>query len=514
MSAGVDALRLSGVVKRFAGVVALDGVELSLRPGEIHALVGENGAGKSTLVKILTGVYHRDGGEIFLRGRPVELGSPDRAQGSGVVAVHQELHLLPHLTVAENIFLGREPKRFGLLSWRTLFAETAALFDRLGLAVNPRAMVGTLRPAERQLIAIARGVSLDASVLLLDEPTSSLSEPDVALLFRLLGILRQQGAAIVYISHRLDELYAICDRVTVLRDGRTVGTHELAAVERLDLVAMMLGRSRAELSSGLTEFGDRRSDAASAESRPVVFEGRDLQGDNRLERVSLDVRRGEVVGLAGLLGSGRSETARAIAGADRVRAGSMSLKGERYTPRGPREAIASGVAYLAEERKTEGIIPEMSVADNLTLAALPLLTRWGVVRQAEQRRLVRTFVERLGIKAASFDQPIRELSGGNQQKVLLARWLCRRLDLLIVDEPTRGVDVGARREIQRLLTDLADQGLGLVMISSDLEEIVEGCDRVFVLRDGRSVGEFRDDRVTEAGIVRAMAGVDPEIEAG
>ena len=499
-------LRMSGIVKRFAGVTALDGVDLDLARGEVHALVGENGAGKSTLVKIMTGAYHRDGGEVYVEGAPVTFDTPAAAQAAGVIAVHQEIHLLPHRTVAENVWLAREPRRWGFVDWKRLFADTAALFRDLGLDLDPRAPLGTLRTAQQQMVAIARGVSLGAKVLVLDEPTSSLTEREVGILYRLIRTLTAQGTAVVYISHRFDELYAVCDRVTVLRDGKHVATRPLAGLERLDLVCLMLGKSREDLRHGQTAFGEP---PAPTTDQPLLRAGQ-LRRGQKLRGVSLDVRRGEVVGLAGLLGSGRSETARAIFGADPAEEGTVELDGRRFSPRRPVDAIAAGVAFLSEDRKAEGIIPELSVRENLTLAALPTLTRFGVVDAARQRALVDEYMRRFGIKASSAEQKIRELSGGNQQKVLLARWLATRPVLFIVDEPTRGIDVGARGEIQALVNELAASGLGVLMISSDLEELVEGSTRVVVLRDGQDVAELPHERLSQGAIIHAMAGGAPE----
>jgi ribose transport system ATP-binding protein len=494
---------MSRIVKRFAGVTALDGVDFALQRGEVHALVGENGAGKSTLIKILTGAYRRDGGEVLLDGRPVAFDAPAEAQRAGVIAVHQEVHLLPHRTVAENIFLAREPRRWGLVHWRRMFDDAAALLRDLALDIDPRATLRELRAAQQQMVAIARGVSLGAKILVLDEPTSSLAEREVGVLYRLIGTLRSQGTAIVYISHRFDELYAVCDRVTVLRDGRHVATRPLAGLERLDLVCLMLGKSREELRDGATAF---TAHAARAPDEKPLLRAEGLRRGRRLRGVSLEVRRGEVVGLAGLLGSGRTETARAVFGADPVDGGEITVRGQRRAFRSPKDAIAARIAFVSEDRKAEGIIPELSVRENLTLAALPTLTRLGVVDRKRQRAIVDEFVRRFGIRAASPEQRIRELSGGNQQKVLLARWLCTRPDLFIVDEPTRGIDVGARGEIQALVNELAGAGLGVLMISSDLEELVEGSSRVVVLRDGRDVAELGRDALSQDAIIHAMAG--------
>ncbi|HEY0780126.1 MAG TPA: sugar ABC transporter ATP-binding protein [Gemmatirosa sp.] len=500
-------LRMEAVTKRFAGATALDGVDFTLRAGEVHALVGENGAGKSTLVKIMTGAYRRDAGAMWLDGAPAAFDTPAAAQAAGVVAVHQEIHLLRYRTVAENVCLGREPRRWGVIDGRSMRAAAARALATLGIDIDPRATLGTLDTARQQMVAIARGVSLGARVLVLDEPTSSLAEREVAVLYDVIARLKAADVGIVYISHRFDELYAVCDRVTVLRDGRLVDTRPLAGLDRLDLVSLMLGKSRDAVRAGAaTGFGRHVAVVApAARDRAPLLEATHLTRGARLRDVSVRVRAGEVVGLAGLLGAGRSETARALFGADPADGGEVRLAGRAFAPRAPGEAIAAGVAFLSEDRKAEGIIPELSIRENLTLAALPALTRAGVVSRARQRALVDRFMERLGIRARSADQKIRELSGGNQQKVLIARWLATSPKLLLLDEPTRGIDVGAKAEIRALVEELAADGLGVLMASSELDELVEGCTRVTVLRDGRSVAELSGDALDADGIMHAMA---------
>jgi ribose transport system ATP-binding protein len=503
-------LRAKGLVKRFSGVTALAGVDIELAGGEVHALVGENGAGKSTLIKILTGAYGRDAGEMEVEGRAVDFRSPEEAQAAGVVAVYQEVNLLSFRTVAENIYLGREPRRWGFIDWKRMNADASALLGRLGLAIDPRATLGDLSIALRQMVAIARGVSLNAKVVFLDEPTSSLTEREVAILYNLIRRLKAEGAAVVYISHRFDELYAVCDRVTVLRDGKLVGMRPLEGLERLDLVCMMLGKQRDELRKGTTAF-DKHEAAGGGKAKLLRAEG--LVSGRRIKDVTVEVGRGEIVGLAGLLGSGRTETARAIFGADPVDQGSVELEGKRLKVRSPGDAIEAGIALLPEDRKAEGIIPELSVRENLTLAALPMLTRFGVVSRAKQREIVDKFMKRLSIKASSPEQKIRELSGGNQQKVLLGRWLCRNPKILLLDEPTRGIDIGAKGDIQELINELAEAGLGVLMISSELEELVEGCSRVIVMRGGERAAELRGDQISTDAIIHAMADASAAPEA-
>ncbi|SFQ81440.1 sugar ABC transporter ATP-binding protein [Hymenobacter arizonensis] len=504
-------LRMHNIRKVFSGVVALDNVSLTLERGEVHSLVGENGAGKSTLIKIMTGAYMRDGGDMFLEGKPANFRTPEDAQRAGVVAVYQEVNLLMFRTVAENIFLNREPCRFGFIDWARMNRETGELLKRLGLNINPKATLGSLNIAMRQMVAIARGVSLGAKVLVLDEPTSSLTEKEVGILYEVIRRLKAEGTAIVYISHRFDELYAVCDRVTVLRDGKFVATRSLKGLERIDLICLMLGKQREELEKkGATAFDEHQPVNNNA---PPLLAVENLTRGRRLQNVSLDVRRGEILGMAGLLGSGRTEVARAIFGADRTETGRVVLNGQEINARNPNEAIRAGIAFLSEDRKAEGIIPDWSVRENLTLAALPALTRAGVVSRKKQNEIVERFMRRLGIKATSAEQKIRELSGGNQQKVLLARWLCCNPKFLLLDEPTRGIDIGAKGEIQALVNELAKEGLGVLMISSELEELVEGSDRVVVMRDGQLSAELRGAQISQDSIINAMAEVNQRLDS-
>jgi ribose transport system ATP-binding protein len=500
---------MEGITKRFSGVKALDGVDLTLECGEVHALVGENGAGKSTLIKIMTGAYTRDRGGMSLDGQAVEFNSPEEAQAAGVVAVYQEVNLLSFRTVAENIYLGREPRRFRLMiDWERMNADAAALLERLGLDIDPRATLGSLNIAHRQMVAIARGVSFNAKIVVLDEPTSSLTEREVSILYDVIRRLKAEGTAVVYISHRFDELYAVCDRVTVLRDGKFVATRAFEGLEKLDLVCLMLGKQRDELRKGTTAFEHH---AIVKEAQPLL-RAENLQHGRKLNNVTVEVGRGEIVGLAGLLGSGRTETARAIFGADMIDGGRITLEGRTLKINGPGDAIDAGLAFLSEDRKAEGIIPELSVRENLTLAALPALTKFGIVSRAKQREIVERYMKRLGIKAQNADQKIRELSGGNQQKVLLARWLCKEPKFLILDEPTRGIDIGAKGEIQSLVNELAESGMGVLMISSELEELVEGSSRVIVLRDGQRVAELAGREISQDSIIHAMAEGDTQTQ--
>ena len=497
-----DLLAATGIYKAFDAVPALRDARLRVRAGEVHGLIGQNGAGKSTLIKILSGALHADAGQILLGGEPVRLVDPIAAQAAGIATIHQEISLVALRSVAENIYLGREPRRFGFwLDRATMNREATALLASFGLAIDVTRALGAFNIATQQLVAIARAVGSRARVVIMDEPTSSLDEREVATLFDVIHKLKADGVSVVLISHRLDELYVMCDRVTVMRDGCTVLEAELASVGKLQLVATMLGRSTDEVAqAGQTAFSRREP----SEVRAPLLQARHLATGTRLRGVSLEVGCGEIIGLGGLLGAGRTETARALFGADRLSGGEMRIDGTAGW-RTPREAIAAGIGFCPEDRKAEGIVPDLSVRENLTLALLPRLARLGIVDSAQQARLVDEFIARMAIKTTGPAQPIRELSGGNQQKVLLARWLCMKPRLLILDEPTRGIDVGAKAEIQRLIDTLANEGLGVLMISSEMEELVEGCDRVGVLRDGVSVANLAGANLTQAALMSAMA---------
>jgi galactofuranose transport system ATP-binding protein len=498
-------LVMRNIDKRFQGVKALSAASLEVDPGEIMALVGQNGAGKSTLIKVLTGAYARDGGSIELAGRSIDFASPQAAQHGGVSTIYQEINLVPFRSVAENIFLGREYRRYGLLDWGRMNAEAAELLRRFAVEIDVRRPLMEFSTAIQQMVAIARAVSFKAQLVIMDEPTSSLDEREVAVLFDVMRRLRSEGVAVIFITHRLDELYEVCDRVTVMRDGRTIMTRPMAEVEKLHLVSAMLGREVEAVRSRETGFS-----TAAARPGDVVLSAEGLQIGRKVRDARVEVRERQIVGLAGLLGSGRTEVARAIFGADPPDAGRIEMSGRAVSPREPAEAIALGVGYCSEDRKADGIVPDMSVRENMTLGILPRLTSMGIVDEARQRAIVDRFMTRLAIKASGPEQKIRELSGGNQQKVLLARWLCADPKLLILDEPTRGIDVGAKAEIQALIRELADQGLGVLMISSELEEIIEGADRVFVLSDGRTVADLPHAEASDSAIMAAMAhgGVD------
>ncbi|MEU3269930.1 sugar ABC transporter ATP-binding protein [Saccharomonospora sp. NPDC006951] len=496
-------LATEGVSKTFGGVRALSGVGFALQRGEIHALVGENGAGKSTLIKVLTGVHRPDEGTIRFAGEDVVFARPSDAQRAGISTIYQEVNLVPMLSVARNVFLGREPRnRVGLVDTAAMNRRAAELVAALGVDVDVKAELGRLGLGVRQMVALARAVSVESSVVIMDEPTSSLEAREVATLFDVTRKLAGRGTGVVFVSHRLDELWELCDTVTVLRDGRRVHTGPMSEVDRIGLVAHMLGRPAAKVErDGATEFG-----ATHRRSREPVLSVSGIEVRNRLSDVGLTVAPGEVVGLGGLLGSGRSETVKAVYGALPVRAGSVEVGGTTVRAGSVRHALRAGLALLSEDRKAEGIVPDLSVRDNIALAVLPRFSRAGLVTEHRIDALVRTFIDRLRIKTAGPGQKVRELSGGNQQKVLMARWLCTEPKVFLLDEPTRGIDVGAKAEVQALIDELAGHGLAVVLISSELDELVEGADRILVLREGSVADELAGARKTTAALLTALAG--------
>jgi len=499
-------LEMTGISKTFPGVRALDGVDFRLRPGEVHALIGENGAGKSTLIKILTGVHSKDSGVIRLNGTEIAPASSLEAQRLGISSIYQELNLIASLSVAENVFIGREPRnRLGLIDWKAIYQRTRDLLVRAGLKENIDVTLKLSRYSTsiQQMVAIARAISIDAKVIVMDEATSSLNEKEVHNLFEVVRSLKAKGIAVVFISHRLDELFEICDRMTVLRDGRLVGEFPVEGLTKLRLVSSMIGRDATSIMNAHKQHSE-----ALAQSRDYVCEVQHLKSGTKVADVSLNVKRGEVMGLSGLLGSGRTETAKVLFGDGIAESGEIRLKGERQNFREPADAIRQGVGFCPEDRKVDGIIPHMSVLDNLTIVLLPELSKRGIVSGKEQREVAAEYVKRLGIKTPDLNQKIRNLSGGNQQKVLLARWLCTNPSLMILDEPTRGIDVGAKSEIESVVADLAQRGIGVLMISSELEELTRGCDRVVILREGRSIIEIEGSQISEQRIAEAIASED------
>jgi galactofuranose transport system ATP-binding protein len=511
-------LEVVGVSKVFPGVRALDDVSFTLRPGEVHALVGENGAGKSTLIKVLTGVYQPDGGELTYQGTAAKFDTPMDAQRAGISTIYQEVNLIPLMSVAHNLFLGREPRtRLGLIDVARMNREAAEILARYGVTADVRRQLGTMALGAQQMVALARAVMIEAKVVIMDEPTSSLEPREVETLFGVIRDLHAQGIGIIYVSHRLDELYQICDAVTILRDGKVVHTGSLADLERIRLVSLMLGRDMSEVRrAGFTAFsgGQGAGDGAAAAEAAPVLRVTDLNSRHKLHDISFDVRPGEVVGLGGLLGAGRSETIKAIGGAYPLDGGDIQVDGKDLKRPTTVAAVKAGIAVQPEDRKAEGIVPGLSVRENIALAVLPRMSKLGLVSDKKIDAIVDKYMTRLQIKASSPDQRVGDLSGGNQQKVLLARLLATNPKVLLLDEPTRGIDVGAKAEVQSLIDELASEGLGVVLVSSDAEELVEGADRVVVLRDGVVVGTLIGDNVTTEDLLETIATAVPEGENG
>jgi galactofuranose transport system ATP-binding protein len=494
-------LEIRGLVKSFPGVKALQGVDFTVRRGEIHALMGENGAGKSTLIKALTGVYPRDAGSMRLDGIEINPHSPKAAEELGISTVYQEVNLIPHLSIAENICLGRQPAFFGMIRWREMARRAERALARVDLKLDVSQSVASCSIAIQQLVAIARALDVSEKLLVLDEPTSSLDEKEVGELFAILRKLRDQGTGIIIVTHFLDQVYAISDRITVLRDGKLVGEFETAKLPRLKLVSHMVGReiTQSEAGAQAASAGD------AAAKREPLLEIRNYGRSGSVAGMDLSIGRGELVGLAGLLGSGRTETARLIFGIDKPQTGEMRVDGQKTTFRSPRQAIRKGFAFTPENRKVEGILPRLSVRENIVLA---LQARQGLRRMITRKRqlaLADEFIKRLGISTPGAEQAVGNLSGGNQQKVLLARWLATQPRLLILDEPTRGIDVGAKAEIEKTMQQLRAQGMAILFISSELEEVVRACERVVVLRDRAKVGELAGEGITEESIMHKIA---------
>ncbi|PST23838.1 sugar ABC transporter ATP-binding protein [Mesorhizobium plurifarium] len=484
------------IEKGFPGTKALDRVDFHLRRGEIHALLGENGAGKSTLIKCLTGAYRRDGGSILLDGAEIDPRDTFDAQGLGIGTVYQEVNLLPNLTVAENLFLGRQPRRFGMVDTRAMNRNARELLAEYELDVDVTRDLASYSVAIQQVVAIARAVNLSGKVLILDEPTASLDAHEVEMLFRIVRRLKERGLGIIFITHFLEQVYAISDRITVLRNGQLVGTREAADLDRRELIAMMIGRELA------TEIHSSHSNAVEGEQR---YSFRNYGRRGKIDPFDLDVRAGEVVGMAGLLGSGRTETAEILFGAHRADSGTAAVEGRTVDLSSPRAAIRQKFGFCPEDRKTAGIVGDLSVRENIVLA---LQARRGWTRpisRAEQNRLADHYIRALDIRTADREKPIKLLSGGNQQKAILARWLATEPELLILDEPTRGIDVGAHAEIIRLIESLREKGMSLIVISSEIEELVAYSTRVIVLRDRAHVAELEGSQITAHRIVEAIA---------
>ncbi|MBR1675313.1 MAG: sugar ABC transporter ATP-binding protein [Eubacterium sp.] len=502
-------LELHNIHKTFPGVKALQNVDFTLREGEIHALMGENGAGKSTLIKVITGVYEKEEGQIFLKGHEGEahIHSPQDAQNLGISTVYQEITLCPNLTVAENMFIGRTKGQ--ITKWRQMNKDTDKILKSLDIPARANQQLASCSLAVQQMVAIARAVDMECKVLILDEPTSSLDDSEVQKLFGLMRDLKAKGVGIIFVTHFLDQVYEVCDRITVLRDGKLVGEYEIEKLPRVQLVSKMLGKELDDLEDikGDSE-GYKEKDADSP-----LFEAAQLQSNAGIKPFDFYIKKGEVNGFTGLLGSGRSECVRAIFGADRIINGKMKKNGKEVKINKPLDAMKQGIAYLPEDRKRDGIVGDLSVRENLILAAQVLRGFFKPYSKAETYRIADEYIKLLDIKTASADTPIKSLSGGNQQKVIVARWLLMHPEYLILDEPTRGIDVGTKVDIQKLVLKLASEGMSITFISSETDEMLRTCSRLVVMRDRKVVGELKGDELTQSNIMKTIAGHAEEMAA-
>jgi ABC-type sugar transport system ATPase subunit len=490
-------ISMLNINKRFPGVTALDGVNFRIKKGEVHALMGENGAGKSTLIKILTGIYKQDSGNVFFDGREFKPNSALEVQRSGISTIYQEISLIPQLSVAENIFIGREIKARGVIDWKTTKDKSRDLLKGLGVEIDVTRTLGSYGTAIQQMAAIARAISIKAKLIVMDEPTSSLDEDEVKVLFGVIRKLKNEGISILFISHRLNEVFEISDKITILRDGKLIGEYETAALTHEELISKMVGRDAAAILAG----AKGRTNKAFKEF--VRAEG--IKCGFKLKGLHITIGRGEVVGLAGLLGSGRTEFARVLFGVDKYDTGSITIDGKPVKFRIPKDGIKRGFAFCSEDRKTEGIIPHLSVKDNILIANLDKTSRFGVIAKSRQNAVVDEYIQTLKIKTPSREQSVMNLSGGNQQKAILARWLCLKPRLVIMDEPTRGIDIGAKREIEALIRRMAGEGISVLFISSEFEELIRNCDRVEVIREGANMKTLTGPDITETNIIRSIA---------
>lgn len=502
-------LEMRDISKNFTGVRALSHVDFTLRKGEIHALMGENGAGKSTLIKVLTGVHEFESGSICMADKEKNIinHSPQEAQENGISTVYQEVNLCPNLTVAENLFIGREPRKMGMINWKEMNNRSEKLLESLDIHVPPTQMLDECSVAIQQMIAIARAVDMKCQVLILDEPTSSLDDDEVEKLFVLMRRLRDEGVGIIFVTHFLEQVYAVCDRITVLRNGELVGEYETKDLPRVMLVAKMMGKDFDDLADIKSAHEGKK-----AEGSVPVIEAEGLGHKGTIKPFNIKINKGEVIGLTGLLGSGRSELVRAIYGADKADCGKLKVNGKEVKINSPLEAMKLGMAYLPEDRKAEGIIADLSVRENIIIALQAKKGMFHPLSRKEMEEAADKYIDMLQIKTASRETPIKSLSGGNQQKVILGRWLLTNPEYLILDEPTRGIDIGTKTEIQKIVLDLADQGMAVTFISSEVEEMLRTCSRMAVLRDGEKVGELEEHELSQSSIMKAIAGGDDKDE--
>ena len=487
-------LTMKGIDKSFPGVHALDHVDLEVRKGEVHALMGENGAGKSTLMKVLTGIYSKDEGTITYEGREVEFSNPRAAQDAGIVIVHQELNMLGHLTVAQNIFIGREIMNGKIIDDKKMNEEANKLFEQLGIDIDPKETMSRLTVGKQQMCEIAKAISHEAKVIIFDEPSAALTEAEIEELFKIIRDLRNKQMGIVYISHRMDEIKVITDRVTVMRAGGYVGTLITKDSTKDDIINMMVGR---------VIYEDPKTQSAVAEDAPVVLKVEHLNAGRMVRDVSFELRKGEILGFSGLMGAGRTETARALFGADPKESGDIYINGQKVDIKTPQDAVKCGIGYLSEDRKRYGIVVDKTVAENSTMASLESFMSGLFIDKKKENQIAQQYVETLKTKTPSVDQLVVNLSGGNQQKVVIAKWLVRNCDILIFDEPTRGIDVGAKSEIYQLMNELVAEGKSIIMISSEMTEILRMSDRIVVMCEGRKTGELDIAEATQERIMHA-----------
>jgi galactofuranose transport system ATP-binding protein len=496
-------LIMEGITKQFPGVKALSDVRLSLYPGEVHALMGENGAGKSTLIKVLTGVYTFEEGSVTLDGKAIRVANPLEAQSLGISTVYQEVNLCTNLSVAENIFIGREVMKRGRLDWKEMNKQAKELLKtRLNLDIDVTKVLSSYSVAIQQMVAIARSLQVSAKVLILDEPTSSLDQNEVNQLFYVIRKLKQEGLAIVFVSHFLDQIYEITDRLTVLRNGKWIGEYKTLEIDRLELVSKMIGKNLNELKDT-----DRETSSNTYEKRKIFLQGNNISKKGKITPFDLDIHEGEIVGLAGLLGSGRTELARLMFGADKADTGEFIINGKKTSLTSPKQAISKGIAFCSENRKTEGIIADLTIRENMILAMQGIQGWFNYIPKKRQIEIADEYIKLLNINPPNPEQLIKNLSGGNQQKVLLARWLITNPNLLILDEPTRGIDVGAKAEIQKLMLSLSKEGMSILFVSSEIEEVLRTSRKIAVLRDHKKVSEIENNQqITQKDIMKAMAG--------
>lgn len=491
-------LEMREITKAFHGVVALDKVSFFVRAGEVHSLMGENGAGKSTLMKILTGVYSKDAGQVFFDGKELNIHSTIEAQRAGISTVYQELNMITHMSVAENIFLERYPcKRSGAIDWNEMYKQAQELLDSMQLKIDARRILNSYGTATQQMVSIARAISLNCKAIVLDEPTSSLDTAEVEMLFGLIEKLKRKGIAIIFISHRLDEIFRISDRITVLRDGHNVATYNAAEIDQQELITAMIGHNVSQ-----NEKSMRGYDGSGKEN---IIELKNIFASPKLKDISLNIRKGEIVGLAGLLGSGRTETAQVIFGYARPDSGVELINGSKANLHTPKDGLRQRLAFCTENRRDEGIIPNMSVRDNILISSMKRISNRGFVNRKAGDKIVDEYINRFKIKTPGKQQKVKNLSGGNQQKVILARWLATNPDFIIFDEPTRGIDVGAKKEVENLIHQIADEGIGVLFISSEMTEMIRNCDRIYVMRDGRIRGEISGDDISQESITQIIA---------